>query len=857
MDLITKRTSAKDIGLPKWAKKAIKDHGIEDDVQLIRKGISPEDTRFKDGERSSVDYITTKAVDRDGEIVVPNGAVLDHYRRNPVVLFGHDYKSIPIGKSLWIKAEENGIVAKTQYASAKANPKADQIWNYRKEGFPMAKSIGFIPLETVHKENFGTLDLKALSLEENDLEGANTVYTKWLLLEYSDVPVPSNPEALELAISKGILTMDEAVTAVKKSAFVMEILDSDSEGISVDSEDEMIQKRYGKEIVSKDKGLFFEIADDQVSDIKKGMDDLDLSLDTAIEIHQDELPEEPVHYQKSWSRFKAMDGVRGKWNTDLGKSFDVDALEATPATVLYDLASKWLDCRVRDIFVSDTFIPFALMGTFLTGLEESLKEFELVSSRNFMRDGSEAPPHYDVIQLTSEKSNDFLVNGMSFYEKETDGDKEQIIIRRSSSWGGIDITAYSCVKNKSVSMKVFSDMYKWASDNNFLKGERFSLSGKFLKKTEDNWDSIFLSKTNEDSLKRTVKLLNEKGADLSNRGVIALGVPGTGKTLSGRIIMNDAKATFIWVSARDLMYSGASGGISYGYSLARDLAPSVLFIEDIDNWLHERATDLLKTEMDGIAQSKGIVTILTSNYPEKLPPALIDRPGRFHDILNFDLPDSSVRTKMLKAWAVGITEKAVESVTLDTEGFSGAHMYELVHFAKTIAEEEDIDIADALVISLKKIKDQRDLIAQVQGKKKELVVIDEIVDDIVVELSEDEPVESDIIEKSFTSIEKSGRTLSKNTLTVLGKAVDGMESAVAAIKAFIEEAETPSSSEDVVIEIEESDEKTKSFEFQDIDEKKLKDAITQSLSDILRNHKEIDVGEVVSERLNKAKGKVF
>jgi len=262
--LITSEIPAKDVGLPKWAKDALKKSGLKEwkDASLIRKGITPEDTKFKESERSSVDYITTKAVDRDGDIVVPGGAVLDHYRNNPVVLFGHDYHSLPVGKSLWIKADDRGLISKTQYAKHK---KAEDIYQYRKDGFPMAKSIGFIPITYVDKENFEELDLKSLDLKEEDLVGASRVYTKWLMLEYSDVPVPSNPEALQLAISKNIITEKEIKLASENKAFVFNIIDAEPE------DKKMLKERYGKEI---------ELMDEELSDSQKDVIE-DIEVDTS------------------------------------------------------------------------------------------------------------------------------------------------------------------------------------------------------------------------------------------------------------------------------------------------------------------------------------------------------------------------------------------------------------------------------------------------------------------------------------------------------------------------------------------------------------------------------------------------
>jgi len=443
-------------------------------------------------------------------------------------------------------------------------------------------------------------------------------------------------------------------------------------------------------------------------------------------------------------------------------------------------------------------------------------------------------------------SRDFLISGMEFYKY----DGKKFIIRRCPSYYGITISCYSKSEDSKISTKIFSDTYKWIRENNLLKKEAFSLDGNFIKKTDETWDSVFLDGENEKSMKQTVNLLNKKQADLANRGLIFMGPPGTGKTLSGRVIRNIADATFIWVSARDFIYSGSIGGINYGFRLAKELAPSVLFIEDIDNWLDGWSIDLMKSTMDGLVTTKGIVTILTSNYPELLPPALIDRPGRFHDVLEFALPIPSkkVRLKMLKGWInADIEQKMIDYVIEKTAGFSGAHMYELVNFAKTIADEDEISINNALQISLDKILSQREMI---QG---------------LSEKDFDYDQEVSIIDMAKDVEHKAGRVLSKKTRSIMNDAVSSMSKATSALNELMESVDSSQStdiddeeksSDDIIVKIDDEHAQEDTIDITDSDMEKLKVDLTDTFQSILRE-RGVDVNRMVQESLDKVKGKIF
>jgi hypothetical protein len=127
---------------------------------------------------------------------MPDGIALESYRLNPIVLFGHNQEK-PIGKALWIKPQDGGLLAKTEYPERPSKFEGewlpDLVFSMVVENVLRGKSIGFLPLE-----------IREPTEEEKEANpGLQQVIARSLLLEYSVVSVPSNPLALVEAIGKG------------------------------------------------------------------------------------------------------------------------------------------------------------------------------------------------------------------------------------------------------------------------------------------------------------------------------------------------------------------------------------------------------------------------------------------------------------------------------------------------------------------------------------------------------------------------------------------------------------------------------------------------------------------------------
>ena len=148
-----------------------------------------------DGEGDNLTFIiSTSTPDRDQDILEPKGCQLKNYKKNSVVLFAHDYHSLPIGKSVNITTLDDHIEAEVQFAPTRF---AQEVRVLCEQGFLNAASVGFIPIKAEPIED-----------EEGDeLRGCRKGqrFKVWDLLEWSIVPVPSNFEALiQNAKAKGI-----------------------------------------------------------------------------------------------------------------------------------------------------------------------------------------------------------------------------------------------------------------------------------------------------------------------------------------------------------------------------------------------------------------------------------------------------------------------------------------------------------------------------------------------------------------------------------------------------------------------------------------------------------------------------
>ncbi len=178
---------------------------------LFREFIATKESTDEDN--TAIAAISTDAIDRDKEVMLPKGVDFGNFNKNPVVLWAHDYSGTPVGKAQWVKQGRKYIKAKWEWADTEKAKEIKQLWD---GGFLNAISVGFI----ISESHEPTPD----EIKKNpEWAEVRWVIDKWELLEFSIVPVPANPEALAgikaLDISEATqkeLGIEEEITVFKE-----------------------------------------------------------------------------------------------------------------------------------------------------------------------------------------------------------------------------------------------------------------------------------------------------------------------------------------------------------------------------------------------------------------------------------------------------------------------------------------------------------------------------------------------------------------------------------------------------------------------------------------------------------------
>jgi len=197
--------------------------------------------KIESGSRIFPIIVSTRQLDRDQEIVMPRGLDLGEWKKTGVIIPGHDYSQMPIGKAVWVGVNDYGVKMHIEAAPTAEGEKLLALAKF----MPLTASIGMGPGEYLRA---GTPEYdKATSkmLKEwteftvKTLAELRGIISKATLWEVSIVSVPANSNAVQTALAKAAISDDER-------AIIRKTLDLPEPPPEADPKDDRIKQLEGE-----------------------------------------------------------------------------------------------------------------------------------------------------------------------------------------------------------------------------------------------------------------------------------------------------------------------------------------------------------------------------------------------------------------------------------------------------------------------------------------------------------------------------------------------------------------------------------------------------------------------------------
>jgi len=402
-----------------------------------------------------------------------------------------------------------------------------------------------------------------------------------------------------------------------------------------------------------------------------------------------------------------------RWNGSLKVYHIAKFLDATPRELL--TARKDYGSKYYKNIISVNFDAF---------LEEhgyKIVESFLATDENFNAVQKED------IEVSIKKYKRYITEGILLIE----GKDHKVVLemddvfRREEEWA---LELYYAPKDEKKALNFLTDLEAYSKDHTYLRGAKIDPGLNFIPMNKEyTWDDVILPK----SVKREVQLnvdgllskldIYKKNKIAFKRGLILGGVPGTGKTLIGKVICQVANCTFLWVTPKFLTVPRSIARVC---ELARELSPTVLFLEDIDLYGKHREDNTdsaflgeFMNQLDGLVENEYVIVIATTNKVDTVEDAVRNRPGRFDRILKLPKPQKAGRLKMLQLHLKSYNIKGIDldAIASKTDEYTGAHVKELVNTALiTAIDEGSLDKEDMVILKAEHFLDN---IQKVKTKK--------------------------------------------------------------------------------------------------------------------------------------------
>ncbi|MEM9264121.1 MAG: ATP-binding protein [Cyanobacteria bacterium P01_F01_bin.13] len=339
--------------------------------------------------------------------------------------------------------------------------------------------------------------------------------------------------------------------------------------------------------------------------------------------------------------------------------------------------------------------------------EEGLCTTQVISTvelpPGYAANAREALVHNHVMTLWDAKKLKLRYEQKNFCFEVTWQDHTLMILQLCWPQGYFDDCRYYWIlaDTQGVADDFFAAVCQW---NSQVREEVLVFEGGFWQKNRDLYASIqsatlenlVLAGTLKEDIYEDAQRFFESQAMYAEynvpwkRGLLFIGPPGNGKTHMVKALVNSLGYPCLYIKSFKTRQSSDTDNMRLAFNRVREAAPCIVVIEDLDALVDDENRSFFLNELDGFALNDGVLMIASTNHPERLDIAILERPSRFDRKYHFNAPELADRLAYLQLWnqklkpEMQLSAEDIDGIATSSDKFSYAYLKELLLSASMV-----------------------------------------------------------------------------------------------------------------------------------------------------------------------------